>query len=169
MSDSGEAEGRLTASRLAFEANIRRLENERRTLEALRARSLTFLSVSMGVAGVVLSVGLSACECSLGSLMWPGVLVAVGLVGGVVCVGALNRPLVMHSEMSAQQIKAGYVDCDQPVQSAEEVYWGFALELEDSAYKAGKKVGHRWTVFWGCMGCSLMMIVGSVLAFVYVI
>ena len=58
MGSSGEADGRLTACRLAHELSLRWVDSELRLLAALRIRSITVVSVTVVAADIVMSAGL---------------------------------------------------------------------------------------------------------------
>lgn len=121
------------ASRLAYEWNMRLVEDALRTLEAQRTRAVALLSVAIIALGIAVSV--TSSRQSVGDLGCLGIVGWIVFAAGIVLVAgsaaAVAWPIKTNAALDPASIIANYVVPQDPLRSPDWVHQMLSRDLRN--------------------------------------
>lgn len=152
------------AAQLAYECGWRACDDNLRTLEGQRTRSLALLSVTILTSGIVASV-LPGSDL-LDSIEFTGVIGGVafvlGVLGVAVCTAWVAWPLETLASLRPSKITEHYVDLQELGKTPTWVYRHLARDLDVALQDLGSKLRKRTWFYIGSLVSTMIVLAGVV-------
>ena len=153
------------ASQLAYECGWRACEDNLRTLEGQRTRSLALFSVAILAVGIAVSafLGKNLLE-TLGCVgVIGGIVFVLGVLGVSVCSAWMAWPLRTMTVLRPTNIISGYVNPQHPQRTPAWVYKNLAKNLDKALGLLQSQIETRSRVYVGAIIFTMVMLAGVVI------